>query len=236
MRGVIASPAISNLLLAALPRIDRDQLLARCELVEMQAGESLYEAGEPIRFVFFPTGSFASLLARTDKSGRMEVALVGAEGMWGMSSMLEVTTAPLRARVQGAGSAWRMETGEFLRQVAQRPALFALLSRYLYVLLLDLAQMVTCTRFHLVEPRLARWLLMAQDRVNNSDFRLTQQLIASALGVRRSGVTVAAGALQARGLITYHRGFISILDRRGLERAACTCYARSLESYARYIR
>jgi CRP-like cAMP-binding protein len=201
----------------------------------MTVGESLYESGEPIRFVYFPVSSFASLLAFTDRASRVEVALIGSEGMLGMSCMLDVAAAPLKVLVQGAGVAWRMETGEFRRQTLARPALSSRLARYHYVGMLDLAQMVTCTRFHLLEPRLARWLLMMRDRAHADHFHVTQAVMALMLGVRRAGVTKAAGVLQKRGLISYHRGKIMIRDRRGLERVACSCYARARECYARHM-
>jgi CRP-like cAMP-binding protein len=185
--------------------------------------------------VYFPTGSFASLLACTDRTSRVEVALIGAEGMLGMSSMLEIEAAPLEALVQGSGSAWRMEIGEFRRQIRVRPALSSRLACYLYVQMLDLAQMVACTRFHLLESRLARWLLMMCDRAQSEHFDVTQVLMSRMLGVRRAGVTLAAASLQKRGLISYHRGKIVVRDRRELEHAACSCYANARESYKRHL-
>jgi CRP-like cAMP-binding protein len=228
-------PHSTNRLLGGLPHVDERQLLALCERVQVQAGELLHEAGKPIRSVYFPTGSFASLLADTDRTNGVEVALIGAEGMLGLSCMLEVTTAPFQVRVQGAGSAWRMDVGEFQRQVAARPVLSQRLARYLFVRMTDLAQMVICTRYHLVETRLARWLLMTADRADSHEFHLTQELLAAMLGVRRAGITIAAGSLQERGFIRYHRGIITILDRRGLERVSCICYARARESYTRHL-
>jgi CRP-like cAMP-binding protein len=227
---------VPNLLLAALPRLDREQIIATCDVVHMEAGESLFEPGEPIRFVYFPTGSVVSLLSSTDGSSQVEVALIGAEGMVGMSSMLDVKTAPFKALVQGTGSALRMPTAVFLSHLEHRPALARRLARYLYVRVVELAQMVTCTRFHAVEPRLARWLLMTRDRARAEHFHVTQELLAVMLGVRRAGITVAAGSLQARGLISYRRGLIAIQNGKGLERASCSCYARSRESYARCLR
>lgn len=223
------------MILAGLPRLDRDALLESCDLIEMKLGESLYDPGERMRFVYFPTGSLVSLVATTDRTSRVEVALIGAEGMVGMSSMLDIGTAPFKALVQGAGSAWRMETGEFLRHLQHRPLLAKRLARYLYVRVVDLAQLVTCTRFHLVEPRLARWLLMTRDRAHSHRFHLTHELMALMLGVRRAGISIAAESLQERGLITYSRGQLEIRDARGLERASCSCYTRSRESYLRHM-
>jgi CRP-like cAMP-binding protein len=226
---------VPNQLLAALPRRDRERITATCDVVQMEAGESLFEPGEQIRFVYFPTGSVVSLLSTTDSSSQVEVALIGAEGMVGMSSMLDVETAPFRALVQGNGSALRMRTDVFLRHLKHRPALARRVARYLYVRVVELAQMVTCTRFHAVEPRLARWLLMTRDRTRTEHFHVTQELMAHMLGVRRAGITVAAGSLQSRGLISYRRGLIAIRSGKGLERASCSCYARSRESYARCL-
>jgi CRP-like cAMP-binding protein len=231
----VRNPTVHNELLAALPRQDGQQMIAKCDRIHLTAGESVYESGEPTRFVYFPTGAFASLLASTDRASHLEVALIGAEGMLGMWCMLDVSTSPFRALVQGTGSAWRMEVAEFRRQIQARPALAGRLAHYLHVRTLDLAQMVACTRFHLLEPRLARWLLMMSDRAHSDQFDMTQMLMSLMLGVRRSGVTVAAASLQQRGLISYHRGRIMIRERRGLERAACTCYARARDSYARYL-
>jgi CRP-like cAMP-binding protein len=226
---------VENRLLGALPPHDRIPLIAKCDRIHLVAGESLYEAGEPIEFVYFPTGSFVSLLASTDEASRVEVALIGAEGMLGMSSMLDIATAPLDALVQGSGAAWRMELSEFRRQLQARPTLSSRLARYLYVQMLDLAQMVSCTRFHLLEPRLARWLLMMSDRAGSDHFEVTQVLMSFMLGVRRASVTTAAASLQKRELISYHRGKIVIRDRRGLERAACSCYASARQSYQQHL-
>ena len=233
--GFARQAPIDNRLLAALPLQDRTQMTAKCDRIYLVAGEALYECGEQIQYVYFPTGGFASLLACTDRASRVEVALIGAEGMLGVSSMLEIASAPLRALVQGSGSAWRMEIGEFRRQVRARPVLSTRLAAYLYVQMLDVAQMVACTRFHLLESRLARWLLMMSDRAQSDHFDVTQFLMSLMLGVRRAGVTMAAASLQKRGLISYHRGKIVIRDRRELERAACSCYANAREAYERHL-
>jgi CRP-like cAMP-binding protein len=234
-RTIAHDRPVANGLLAGLSDLDQNELLARCERVHVQAGQFLYEPGTQIRFVYFPTSTFASLFVDSERSAGVEVALIGAEGMWGLSGMLDITTAPFRLLVQGTGSAWRMEMGEFQRQLAMRPTLASRLARYLFVRMTDLAQMVICTRYHLVEPRLARWLLMTGDRAHNPQFRLTQELLALVLGVRRAGITIAAGSLRQRGLISYHRGLIAIRDRRGLERVSCSCYASARASYARHL-
>ena len=224
-----------NLLLAALTVADRRRLLAHREPVELAFDDTLSEPGDRIRHVFFPIRGYISLIAPVDGSGQLEVGLVGNEGMLGMSLILGVEDSPLRALVQGAGLAWRLDAATFRRELVRCAPLRRGLNRYVYVCISQLAQAATCTRFHFVEARLARWLLMTRDRAHSDEFEITQEFLAYMLGVRRVGVTRAASALQRRGLIHYRRGNLEIRDVRGLKAAACGCYADAKETYRRVL-
>ena len=228
-------PNAQNHIIELLPRRDRTRLLAVCEPVELVLREELCARGERMRHVYFPTHGFISLVARVDQHPSLEVGMVGREGMVGASLVLGVPEVPLRALVQGPGAAWRIDSAAFRLELTGSPPLQRILGRYLYVLMAQMAASAACLRFHLIKPRLARWLLMSQDRAHADSFQITHEFLAYMLGVRRVGVTAAAGALQQLGLITYHRGEMTVLDRAGLEAAACSCYASDANTYAQVV-
>jgi CRP-like cAMP-binding protein len=233
----MATSRRTNLLLSALPASALRKLLAEEDPVPLVLSDRLFERGQRARHVYFPIDAFVSLLTpgATQGSAALEVALVGNEGMVGSWLLLGVDASPLRALVQGGGLAWRVDTKTFGREVAASRKLREVFDRYLYVQLVQLAQTAWCTRFHVVESRLARWLLMTKDRAHSREFCITQQLLAQMLGVRRAGVTRAAASLKRRELIRYSRGKLEIVDVLGLERAACSCYATDRETYDRVL-
>jgi CRP-like cAMP-binding protein len=219
-------PAASspNSLLAALPRKSYRRLLSGLTPVDLVFGDVLYEPGSPIRDVYFPSQSLVSLLTVVEGHLALEVGMVGREGMVGVASALGIDVSPVRALVQGAGPALRMSAARFRSELRVNPPLQRELNRYVHTLMAQISQTAACNRFHVVEARLARWLLMTRDRVRSGKFRMTHEFLSHMLGVRRVGVTEAASALQRRKLIEYSRGSISILDDRGLEAACCSCY------------
>lgn len=218
-----------------LGRPERTALLADCDCVALVPGDTLCRVGDATTHVFFPTRGFISLIAGGEATPHVEVAMVGAEGMLGTELLLGVPVAPLHAMVQGAGSAWRLPAAAFRARLASGAALDGVLRRYLSVLVAQFAGGAPCLRFHAITPRLARWLLTIQDRAGAARFRSTHQVLASMLGVRRAGVTVAAGELQRKGLIHYERGVVTILDRPALQAVACGCYAADRARYDRVM-
>ncbi|MDM0115982.1 Crp/Fnr family transcriptional regulator [Variovorax sp. J22R133] len=224
-----------NHLIELLPNADRKRLLAVCEPVQLVLGEVLGESGAQTRHAWFPVDGFISLVARVDNHPGLEVGMVGREGMLGVHLALGVPTTPLHALVQGSGSAWRITTVNFRRELAHSTVLRRELAHYTHVLMTQLAASAACTRFHMIEPRLARWLLMSQDRAHADNFGMTQEFLAYMLGVRRVGITAAAGALQRKGLIEYRRGDLKVLDREGLEAMACACYAADRKVYGELL-
>lgn len=226
---------VVNRLIQGLPRTERSRLLAHGQPVQLAFGDILCEPGEPFSHVYFPLTGFISLVATVARHEPLEMGLIGNEGVLGATLALDIDAVPLRGIVQGAGTALRVPAAKFRADLRQGSKLLGVLQRYLYVLMAQLAQTAACTRFHEVNARLARWLLMTHDRAHADHFHLTHKFLAAMLGVRRSGVTIAAGALQRRGLIRYTRGRISILDRAGLEARACECYDAVIEDYARLL-
>lgn len=231
MLSIPTAPVV-NLLLAGLPLEELNRVLECGGCVDLALGDILCESDQPFLHVYFPLTGFVSCVTVLTGHQPLEIGLVGNEGMLGATLSLGVNGAPMRAVVQGAGTALKMTASQLRRELSRCPCLQHTLNRYLFVLLAQLAQIAACTRFHKIEPRLACWLLMTQDRAHADHFRLTHANLADMLGVRRSGITIAAGALQQRGLISYTRGEIRVLDRQGLERAACGCYAALLQDYA----
>lgn len=226
---------VENHLIELLPRSDRRRLLAHCEPIQLVLAEVLCEPRKPTRHAYFPIDGFISLVARTDGHPGLEVGMVGREGMLGAHLALGVATVPLHALVQGPGEAWRITTADFRRELARSSALQRGMNRYIYVLMSQLAASAACQRFHLIGPRLARWLLMSQDRAHGDSFRVTHEVLALMLGVRRVGITTAASDLQRNGLIEYHRGELTVLDRGGLEAMACGCYVADRQAYAELL-
>jgi CRP-like cAMP-binding protein len=217
--------AAENRLIELLPRVDRQRLLAICKPVQLVLADVLASHGKASRHLYFPIDSFISIVASIAGEPVLEVGMVGREGMLGTELALGVNTAPLHALVQGPGSAWQVEAKAFRALLAKSLPLQRGLNRYIYVQMAQLATASACLRFHQIEPRLARWLLMSQDRAHADRFLVTHEFLAYMLGVRRVGITAAAGALQRQHLIEYHRGDLTVLDRPGLEAAACSCYA-----------
>lgn len=220
--AALAVPA--NQLLAALPRATYRRILAMLEPVPFVFGATLYEAGASPRYVYFPNDSMVSLIVMTRERNRLEVGLVGREGMVGSSLALGVVASPTGAVVQGAGSAMRMLATEFLRNVERMPALRGEVLRCAGVQMTTAMRIAACNFAHAMQPRLARWLLMSRDRLGTTRFTMTQDFLAHMLGTRRATVNVAAGALQQARLITYSRGKITIRDLDGLRAQACSCY------------
>lgn len=215
-----------NQLIERLPRTDRQRLLAQCETVALEQAALLCEQGRRSSHAYFPTEGFISLVTQTSGHPGLEVGLVGPEGMLGAELALGVPLAPWRGLVQGQGMALRIGRMALRRELARSKAVQNTLHRHLYVLMTQLAATAACVRFHLIGPRLARWLLTSQDRAQTDHFHITHETLSSMLGVRRVGITMAAGDLQRNGLISYHRGELTVLDRPGLEATACSCYGQ----------
>jgi CRP-like cAMP-binding protein len=218
------STAFGNGLLSALPRAEYERLSPHLELVRLAPGKILYNAGDAVRHAYFPKGGMICLLSTTESGRIIEVAMIGNEGMAGIPIILRSEAAPYQVMVQLAGNALRIKAGAVRAEFDRGGRLQHLLLRYTHTLLTQIAQSAACNRFHTVEERLCRWLLVSRDRVQTDTIRLTQEFLSQMLGAPRSSVTTVAVALQREGLIRYNRGQITILDRRGLETASCECY------------
>jgi CRP-like cAMP-binding protein len=228
----IAPAAIAkNRLLERLPRTDREHLLAACTQVELQFAQVIREPGERIRHVYFPITCCLSLIAPMDARAGLEIAVIGNEGVFGVSVACGIDTGSHRTLVTGGGSAWRMSAAAFCGEFDRSPAVRRLMTRYIYVVMAQFSQAAVCTNFHDLRARLARWLLVMCDRSRSEELDITQQLISSMLGVRREGITLAASALQKRKLIRYARGHLTILNREGLQAAACACYSAAKKAH-----
>jgi CRP-like cAMP-binding protein len=213
-----------NHLLAALPAIEYKRLLPYLELVSMPLGEVLYESGVELRYAYLPTTCIVSKLYVMENGASAEIAVVGNEGIIGVALFMGGKTMPNRAVVQSAGYAYRLRGHLLMQEFNRNGALHHLLLRYTQALITQMAQTAVCNRHHTVDQQLCRWLLLSLDRLASNELIMTQELIANMLGVRREGVTEAAGNLQRSGLIDYSRGHITVLDRLGLEARVCECY------------
>ncbi len=217
--------AVRNTLLAALPGAEQNRVLSYVDIVPLKLKVFVHKAGEPVKYVYFPGGGFLSVVTILEDGGMVEVATIGREGAVGMAAALDATPTTSAALVQGASDAcYRMSAAAFRDEMDRRGVFYELMTRYSHAYLAFIMQSTACNAVHSVEQRLARWLLMARDRMESDDYPLTQEFVAMMLGVNRSTVTLVAGTLQRQGLITYRRGRVSILDRRALGAASCECY------------
>jgi CRP-like cAMP-binding protein len=224
-----------NHLITRLPREARKRLLDVCELIHLSRGEILGDRGTVTRNVYFPTDSYVSLVTPIDGKPVLEVGMVGREGMLGAHLALGIGSETLHSLVQGAGPAWRIPAHAFRRELARSDSLQRGLYRYLYVLMTQMASSTACRHFHLIGPRLARWLLMAHDRAGSDSFYITHESLAAMLGVRRGAISTAAGDLQRSAVIEYSRGDITVLNRAALEAASCGCYHAECRTYSRLL-
>ena len=227
--------SVTNTLIDALPRTARNRLLSICEPVDLVSGHVVSGSDSPTRHVYFPTGSIISLLTSSKDSPVLEIGMVGSEGMLGLQVVLAVGSVPLQASVRGPGTAWRIAAEPFNRELAGSRALRQSLNGYLQVTLLQFTSEARCVRFHQIDQRLARWLLMTHDRTHADSFNVTQALIAHLMGVRRVGIAKAASTLQRRGIIRYVRGVLTIINRGALESESCGCYETGQTNYARFM-
>jgi CRP-like cAMP-binding protein len=235
MRMTLAPGPQQNQLLAALPRADLARWLPALEPIDMALGRVLYESGMRLNHVYFPTTSIVSLLYVMNDGASAEIAVVGHEGIVGISLFMGGQSTPSRAVVQSAGQAFRLKANLLMQEFNLAGPVLHLLLRYTQALITQMAQTAVCNRHHSLDQQLCRWLLLSLDRLNSNQLEMTQELIANMLGVRREGVTEAAGQLQQAGLISYRRGHITVLDRDNLERRSCECYSVVKNEYDRLL-
>jgi CRP-like cAMP-binding protein len=224
-----------NHLLDALPDAVRQRLFPKLERVPLPLGKVLYEPGDAMRYAYFPTDSIVSLLYVLEDGASAEISVVGNEGIVGVALFMGGASTPSRAVVQSAGWAYRLAGPVLMEEFNRHGDLLLLLLRYTQALLTQMAQTAVCNRHHSIDQQLCRWLLLSVDRLDGPVLQMTQELIANMLGVRREGVTEAAGKLQKQGLIEYSRGHITVLDRPGLESRCCECYAVVKQEYDRLL-
>jgi CRP-like cAMP-binding protein len=237
MSTLIASPppATANRILNALTRAEYERLASHLEPVNLSFGEVLYHPEQPITHVYFPNRGTVSLVSTFEDGASVEVSMVGNEGMFGICVILGSISTPLEAIVQLPGDGLRMRADVLKKEFNKGGQLQDLLLRYTQAFITQIAQTAACNSAHPTDGRLVRWLLMCQDRSHSGELNLTQEFIATMLGTRRASVTEAAGQLQTRGLIKYHRGHITILDRQGLEASSCECYLILKKEFARLV-
>ena len=224
-----------NHLLAALLDADFERLSVHLELIPMKVGDVLSESGAKAPYVYFPTSAILSLHYLLEDGGSSEMAGVGNEGVLGVSLFMGGNTTPSRAIVQTGGFGYRLPADVMMEEFNRNGPVMRLLLRYIQALLTQMAQTAVCNRHHTVQQQLCRWLLLTLDRLGSNDLTMTQEMIAAMLGVRREGVTEAAGRLQGYGYISYRRGHITVLDRKGLESDVCECYAVVKKEFARLL-
>ena len=224
-----------NHLLAVLPKEERGRIYPHLRRVNMPLGQALYESGDRLEHVYFPTTSIVSLLYIMENGASAEIAVVGNEGIVGIALFMGGETMPNRAVVQSAGGAYKLPGSVLKQEFARAGALQHLLLRYTLAMLTQMAQTAVCNRHHSIDQQLCRWLLLSLDRLPANELSMTQELIANMLGVRREGVTEAAGKLQKAGLISYSRGTIVVLDRPGLEARVCECYEVVKKEFERLL-
>jgi CRP-like cAMP-binding protein len=224
-----------NHLIKLLPKRAQEQFLSKAMLTELNLSQVMCTADRRIEFIYFPVDGFISITQCIDEHPPIEVGMVGREGVLGAESALGLENNPFGALVQGSGSAWKIKTKDFLSEIKNSPELNGLIKKYLAVRVHQLGLSAACEHFHEISPRLAKWLLMSQDRAQSPTFLMTHEFISLMLGVRRVGITTTAADFRRRGLIEYHRGEMRVLNRNALKAEACSCYQKNREIYSTII-